>query len=210
VKKPVLIREETIRNTSDGTIKRSFDYSKQTTDTYEWNVTAGLKLTAGAKASVGLPLVGEGEISTSVELSLEAGARSEHTDTVTDVRFTANAVAFGQVGCSRSRALQRDRGLPRVDHRRTGGAEDGRGRRGRRELIARCRWCRAGTWAGAVGWSPSQAQGARPTTLATERPGREITRTRRRERVLGCDAALRARLVRARRRSWRRLPERPS
>ncbi len=126
VKKPEILREDTITNNSGATLTHTFDYSKEKTDAYEWHVTGGLKLTAGAKATVGLPLVGEGEVSTSVELSIEGGSTTTHSETVAwkdsgtievpphtsvlaqavlasadvaNVPFTANMYAFGQVGC---------------------------------------------------------------------------------------------------------------
>jgi len=126
VKQPEILREETIKNDSGATLHHTFDYSKEMTDAYEWHIIGGLKLTAGAKATVGLPLVGEGEVSTSVELSIEGGSTTTHSETVAwkdsgtievpphtnvlarallstghvaNVGFTANLYAFGQVGC---------------------------------------------------------------------------------------------------------------
>jgi hypothetical protein len=126
VKKPEILREETITNTSKATVTHTFNYSKATTDSYTWHITSGVKLTAGATAKVGLPLVGEGEASTSVELSFEAGYEKTQdvtvswndqvevevppkasvqtqailsTGTVSNVPFKAYMHAFGQVGC---------------------------------------------------------------------------------------------------------------
>lgn len=123
---PIVVREEPINNLSDSTVKATFDYSKETTDEYQWHVTGGLKLIGGAKAKVGLPLIGEGEVSASVELSFEAGATKTHSErvmwkhsqeidvpphtsvlaravlanvTFDDVPFKVQVRAFGRVGC---------------------------------------------------------------------------------------------------------------
>ena len=81
VKKPIVLREETIANSSGATITHTFSFSKQTTDSFQWNIKAGLKLQAGAKAKAGLPIVGEAEVSTSVTLSFEGGYVNTHSQT---------------------------------------------------------------------------------------------------------------------------------
>lgn len=80
--KPNVLREDTIENPSDAKITDSFDYSKETTDEYQWHITGGLKLASGATAKVGLPLIGEGEVSASVELSFEAGYTNKFSENV--------------------------------------------------------------------------------------------------------------------------------
>lgn len=125
VKQPTVIGHVTIDNTSGATITRDFTYSHTSTDTYEWHVTGGVKVTAGASATVTLPLVGEGEANTSVELNVEGGSATttEETETwessesitvppnasvdaqavlsmgrVTGTPFKAHMYAYGQVG----------------------------------------------------------------------------------------------------------------
>ncbi len=80
---PTVLSEAEFDNAADATITHQISYSKQITDTYEWDVRSGLKLTAGGKVTVGLPLIGEGELSTSAEVSFEGGYKSGHTETVT-------------------------------------------------------------------------------------------------------------------------------
>ncbi|WP_026927131.1 ETX/MTX2 family pore-forming toxin [Granulicoccus phenolivorans] len=82
-KTPTVLSEAEFDNAADATITHQISYSKQITDTYEWDVRSGLKLTAGGKVTVGLPLIGEGELSTSAEVSFEGGYKSGHTETVT-------------------------------------------------------------------------------------------------------------------------------
>lgn len=121
----VVLRENTISNDSPATVTKGFDYSKEVTDTFAWHITGGLKVGGGAKATVGLPLVGEGEINTSVELSVEGGSVTTHSETVTwkdstsvevppytdihvratistgtvsDVSFKGHVIAYGNVG----------------------------------------------------------------------------------------------------------------
>ncbi|WP_137846479.1 ETX/MTX2 family pore-forming toxin [Microbacterium sp. 2FI] len=79
---PVLLEQTDVKNPTPASVKRTITYSTSVTDSYEWNVTAGLKLTASAKFSAGLPLVGEGEVSTSAELSFAAGYKNTHSETV--------------------------------------------------------------------------------------------------------------------------------
>jgi hypothetical protein len=125
VKQPTVIGETTIDNDSGATIRRHFTYTHTSTDTYEWHVTGGVKVTAGASAKVTLPLVGEGEANTSVELNVEGGSNTstEETETwdageeievppqttvdakallsigqVTGTPFKAHMYAYGQVG----------------------------------------------------------------------------------------------------------------
>lgn len=78
-----LLREDQITNHTAATITKGFNFSKTTQDTFQWHVTAGLKIGAGAKAKVGLPLVGEGEATASVEVSVQGGTQTTHTDSVT-------------------------------------------------------------------------------------------------------------------------------
>lgn len=124
-KTPTVLQELTIPNDSDATVTAGFDYSKESTDTSEWHITAGVKATAGASGKAGVPLVAEGEVSASVELDFEYGYNNSHTDTVTwanhttievpphariqaeailttgsvtNAPFTATLHAYGQVG----------------------------------------------------------------------------------------------------------------
>jgi hypothetical protein len=125
VKRPVVARETVFLNDAGSTLHRTFEYDKQITDSYKWQVNAGLKLTAGATVTVGLPLVASGEVTTSAEISLEGGSETTHDEVVewkdsttidvppntrlravatvatgsfADVPFTARLFVFGQVG----------------------------------------------------------------------------------------------------------------
>lgn len=82
VHSPVVLQEAQVRNPSPATIKETFAYNHSFTDSYEWSVTAGLKLTASAKFEAGLPIVGQGEVSTSAEISVGAGLKSTHSESV--------------------------------------------------------------------------------------------------------------------------------
>ncbi len=80
---PVVLQESQIRNPTGASVKQTVTYSRNYTDSYEWNISAGLKLGAAAKFTAGLPIVGEGEVSTSVELSFAAGFKNGHSESVT-------------------------------------------------------------------------------------------------------------------------------
>ena len=124
-KTPLVIREDTYDNDGNTTIQHDFSYTQETNDTYTWHITGGVKVTAGVTATVGLPLVGEGEASASIELSVEGGSETSKSVTVswsdtvgitvppqTDVDvqavlstgkaigvpFKATLMAYGQVG----------------------------------------------------------------------------------------------------------------
>jgi len=125
LKTPLVIREDTYDNDGNTTIQHDFFYSQETNDTYTWHITGGVKVTAGVTAKVGLPIVGEGEASASIELSVEAGSETSKSVTVswsdtvgitippytdvdvqavlstgkaTGVPFRATLSAYGQVG----------------------------------------------------------------------------------------------------------------
>lgn len=120
-----VLQEEVIRNDTDAELQETFSYSTDTADRYEWHVEAGLKVAAGAKAKVDIPLIGEGEASASVELQFGGGYKASHSETVkwqstrnitvpahtslvvkatlstgkvSNVPFVAHVYAFGQVG----------------------------------------------------------------------------------------------------------------
>lgn len=122
---PTVISTADFENNSAATITREFAYTKEIADTYEWTITAGLTITAGVSAKAGLPIVGEGEVSSSVELKVEGGATTTQSQTVSfsetqtievppnsqvhvkavmsvgqvkDVPFTAHFKAYGQIG----------------------------------------------------------------------------------------------------------------
>ena len=122
---PTVISTADFENNSAATITREFSYTKEIADTYEWTITAGLTITAGVSAKAGLPIVGEGEVSSSVELKVEGGATTTQSQTVSfsetqtievppnshvhvkavmsvgqvkDVPFTAHFKAYGKIG----------------------------------------------------------------------------------------------------------------
>ena len=82
VHQPVLLNESTVKNPTPASVSQTINYSKSVSDSYEWSVTAGLKLSASAKFTAGLPLVGEGEVTTAAELSLGGGYKNTHSETV--------------------------------------------------------------------------------------------------------------------------------
>jgi Clostridium epsilon toxin ETX/Bacillus mosquitocidal toxin MTX2 len=83
IHQPVMLDETQVKNPTPATITRTINYSKTVTDSYEWNITAGLKVTASAKFTAGLPIVGQGEVTTSAELSVSGGYKNTHTESVT-------------------------------------------------------------------------------------------------------------------------------
>jgi hypothetical protein len=83
VKTPTLMGEHLFKNSGNATLTEKKSYSKQVTDTDEWNIKSGLSLTAGAKVTVGVPLVGEAEASLSATVMLEGGQTNTHSETVT-------------------------------------------------------------------------------------------------------------------------------
>jgi hypothetical protein len=83
VQQPVLLEETNVKNPTGASVTRTINYSRAVTDSFEWSITAGLKLTASAKFKAGLPIVGEGEVTTSAELSLAGGYKNTHSETVT-------------------------------------------------------------------------------------------------------------------------------
>jgi len=125
VHQPVLLEESFVKNPTPASVSRTISYSKSVTDSYEWNISAGVKVGASAKFKSGLPIVGEGEVTASVELSFGAGYKNSHSETVAfngsvqvnipaqtsvniktllangtvdDIPFTAVLQAYGQVG----------------------------------------------------------------------------------------------------------------
>ncbi len=83
VQQPVLLEQTNVKNPTPASVTRTINYSRAVTDTFEWSITAGLKLTASAKFKAGLPIIGEGEVTTSAELSIGGGVKSTHAETVT-------------------------------------------------------------------------------------------------------------------------------
>lgn len=125
VHQPVVLDESTFDNPTNASFTKTINYNRSQTDSYEWNVQAGLKIKAAATFKTGLPIVAEGEVKTSAELSFSAGHKNSHSEVVSfngsvsvqvpakthvkvntilalgkahDVPFHAELQAFGLVG----------------------------------------------------------------------------------------------------------------
>lgn len=122
---PTVLSTGDFANDSAATLTRVLAYNKEVVDTYEWTVSTGLTLTAGITAKAGLPILGEGEVSSTVELKVEGGTTTTHNQSVSfsetqtievppyshvyaravlsvgqvkDVPFTARFRAYGLIG----------------------------------------------------------------------------------------------------------------
>jgi hypothetical protein len=84
---PVVLKEASFKNPTGASITETVNYGRRYTDSYEWSITAGIKIGAAAKFTAGLPLVGEGEVSTSVELSFSGGFKNTKSE---EVSFTGS------------------------------------------------------------------------------------------------------------------------
>lgn len=79
-----VLKSDTFLNDDEHTIiKKTFTYSVEKEDTYEWHVDAGITLGTKASAKVGLPIIGEGEVEASVEVNVEGGAKTTTSSRVT-------------------------------------------------------------------------------------------------------------------------------
>ncbi|AXH95626.1 ETX/MTX2 family pore-forming toxin [Ornithinimicrobium avium] len=83
ISQPVVLSDNIIRNPSSATVTTNVEYNKSVTDTFGWNVSAGLKLAASAKFQAGVPIIGQAEATTSVEISLSGGVQSSHSEQTT-------------------------------------------------------------------------------------------------------------------------------
>jgi hypothetical protein len=71
------------KNDSDAVIHSQFQQSEQSTDSFKWAITEGLKIGASAKFQAGVPLIGQAEANLSTELALGASQESTVTKTHT-------------------------------------------------------------------------------------------------------------------------------
>lgn len=76
---PMVIAQSVFTNPTNAEITEQFSYSKTLTDTFMFKFTEGLKIGTSAKFKAGLPLVGEGEVAVSGEVSF--GAEQQWTST---------------------------------------------------------------------------------------------------------------------------------
>jgi len=68
----IVVPSQTLTNHTDIQQTQSFSWSKTTTDTFSWSFTEALKVGVTVSGSAGVPLVAEGKVSATVELTLSS------------------------------------------------------------------------------------------------------------------------------------------